>query len=255
MSMRTIARSSSNRKSASALASSVLPTPVGPRNRNEPVGRLGSATPARVRRTASDTAATALRLPDDALAQFVFHPQQLGGLALEHPPAGMPVHADTTSAMSSGPTSSLSMTSSCASGGRQRGVELLLDLRDAPVAQLGGLGQVTVALGALGLAAQRLQLLLELADDVDGVLLVLPAGGQLGQLLLVVGQLGTQLLQPLLRRVVLLLGQRHLLDLEPTHQALDLVDLDGPGVDLHPQPAGGLVDQVDGLVRQEAAVM
>ena len=52
--------------------------------------------------------------------------------------------------------------------------------------------------------------------------------------------------------VVLLLGQRHLLDLEATHQALDLVDLDGPGVDLHPQPGRGLVDQVDGLVRQEA---
>jgi hypothetical protein len=47
MSMRTIARSSSNRNSASALASSVLPTPVGPRNRNEPVGRSGSEMPAR----------------------------------------------------------------------------------------------------------------------------------------------------------------------------------------------------------------
>src|ERR687898_85589 len=37
MSMRTMARSSSNRKSASDRASSVLPTPVGPRNRNEPL--------------------------------------------------------------------------------------------------------------------------------------------------------------------------------------------------------------------------
>ena len=76
---------------------------------------------------------------------------------------------------------------------------------------------------------------------------------QLGQLLLLVGQLGAQLLQPFLGGGVLLLGQRHLLDLEPAHQPLDLVDLDGPGVDLHPQPRRGLVDQVDGLVRQEAA--
>ena len=53
MSMRTIARSSSKRKSASDFASSVLPVPVGPRNRNDPVGRLGSAMPARERRTAS----------------------------------------------------------------------------------------------------------------------------------------------------------------------------------------------------------
>ena len=55
-----------------------------------------------------------------------------------------------------------------------------------------------------------------------------------------------------LRRGVLLLGQRHLLDLEATNQPLDLVDLDGPGVDLHPQPRRRLVDQVDGLVGQEA---
>src|SRR5205809_105940 len=40
MSMRTIDSSVSNRNSASALQSSVLPTPVGPRNRNEP-GLLG----------------------------------------------------------------------------------------------------------------------------------------------------------------------------------------------------------------------
>ena len=134
---------------------------------------------------------------------------------------------------------------------RQRGVEFLLHLGDAPVPQLGGLGQVAVALGALGLPAQRLQLLLEFADDVDRVLLVLPPGGQLGQLFLLVGQLGAQLLQALFGRLVLLLGQRHLFDLEPAHQPLDLVDLDGPRVDLHLQPAGGLVDQVDGLVRQE----
>src|SRR6266480_3380851 len=46
MSMRMTARSSSNRNSASARASSVLPTPVGPRNRNDPIGRLGSLNPA-----------------------------------------------------------------------------------------------------------------------------------------------------------------------------------------------------------------
>ncbi len=50
---------------------------------------------------------------------------------------------------------------------------------------------------------------------------------------------------------VRLLRQRHLLDLQPAHRALDRVDLDGPGVDLHAQPGRGLVDEVDGLVRQE----
>ena len=55
---------------ASALVSSVLPTPVGPRNMNEPIGRLGSCRPARARRTAVDTAAHRLALADDALGEL-----------------------------------------------------------------------------------------------------------------------------------------------------------------------------------------
>src|SRR5204863_104484 len=67
MSMRTIAWSSSNRNWAIALVSSVLPTPVGPRNRNEPIGRLGSCRPARARRTALATARTASSWPTTLL--------------------------------------------------------------------------------------------------------------------------------------------------------------------------------------------
>ncbi len=84
MSMRTIAVSSSNRKAASALVSSVLPTPVGPRNMNEPIGRLGSCSPARARRTAVETAVHRLVLADDALGQRLLHLQELFALALQH---------------------------------------------------------------------------------------------------------------------------------------------------------------------------
>src|SRR5712692_7672623 len=66
MSSRTMARSSSNKNSASARAVSVLPTPVGPRNMNEPTGRCGSCKPARARRTAL---ATASRASDRKLRQ------------------------------------------------------------------------------------------------------------------------------------------------------------------------------------------
>ena len=59
MSIRTIASSLSNRKFASALHSSVLPTPVGPKNKKEPIGRFGSDKPARLRRIAFETASTA----------------------------------------------------------------------------------------------------------------------------------------------------------------------------------------------------
>src|SRR5207245_1402470 len=46
MSSRTMAASLSNRNCASARASSVLPTPVGPRNLKLPMGRPGSCMPA-----------------------------------------------------------------------------------------------------------------------------------------------------------------------------------------------------------------
>ena len=51
---------------------------------NEPIGRFGSCRPARARRTAVDTAVTASALADDALADLLFHLQQLVALALEH---------------------------------------------------------------------------------------------------------------------------------------------------------------------------
>ncbi len=51
-------------------------------------GRSGSEIPARARRTASDTAATAVVLADHATAELLLHPQQLRGLALEQPARG-----------------------------------------------------------------------------------------------------------------------------------------------------------------------
>ena len=55
----TISFSSPNIHSASALARSVLPTPVGPTNMNEPIGLLGSLSPALALRIARATAETA----------------------------------------------------------------------------------------------------------------------------------------------------------------------------------------------------
>src|ERR1035438_632625 len=63
MSMRIINFSSSNKNSANARANSVLPTPVGPRKMNDPIGRLLSDKPARLRRTALDTRANASSCP------------------------------------------------------------------------------------------------------------------------------------------------------------------------------------------------
>ena len=56
MSKRSRLDSEPNRNSASALASSVLPVPVGPAKRSTAVGLLGSFMPERATRTASATA-------------------------------------------------------------------------------------------------------------------------------------------------------------------------------------------------------
>ena len=48
----------SNNERAKVFASSVLPTPVGPRNINEPIGLFSSLSPALARITAFDTAVT-----------------------------------------------------------------------------------------------------------------------------------------------------------------------------------------------------
>ena len=107
MSMRIIARSSSNRNSASARAVSVFPTPVGPRKMNDPVGRLGSPRPARLRRTALATAVIASRWPmtrwPSSSSSFSSRSRSLSSILL----TGMPVHRLTISAMSSASTSSL----------------------------------------------------------------------------------------------------------------------------------------------------
>ena len=76
-----MAFSSSNKNSASARESSVLPTPVGPRKMNEPIGRFSSCKPARARRTAFDTALIASSWPMTRCMQALFHLHEFLALA------------------------------------------------------------------------------------------------------------------------------------------------------------------------------
>ncbi len=72
------------------------------------------------------------------------------------------------------------------------------------------------------------------------------------RLLAQLGQFGLDGLAPLLGGGVLLLAERVQFDVELLDAPLHLVDLEGHGVDLDAQLAGGFVHQVDGLVGQEA---
>ncbi len=109
MSIRTIARSSSNRNSASARASSVLPTPVGPRKMKLASGRFGSCRPARERRIASETSCNANSCPTTRSrrrSSIVSNFCTSASINLE---TGICVHFETISAISSASTSSLSI--------------------------------------------------------------------------------------------------------------------------------------------------
>ena len=166
---------------------------------------------------------------------------------------GMPVHLATTSATSSSSTSSFRRRPwPCCSARRAFAASsCLLELVERAEAQLGGAVQVAAALGVGHGRPRGVDLLRDLADPPDGVLLDLPARLERGRALLQVAELPVEPLEALPGRLVALLRQRDALDLELHDAALDLVELGRHGVDLDPQPRGGLVDQVDRLVGEE----
>ena len=124
-------------------------------------------------------------------------------------------------------------------------------LLERAVLELGRGRVVGLALGLLDPDVERLELRLGRADRRDRGLLGLPALLHRAGLLLDVGELLLERLEPRLRGVVGLLAQGLALDLELDAPPLELVELDRHRVDLHPQPRRGLVDEVDRLVRQE----
>ena len=126
--------------------------------------------------------------------------------------------------------------------------ELLLELGEDPVPDLGDAREVAEALLALGLHAQLVDLPLDLGDALERVLLARPARAELVTDGLRLGELALDRLADALG----LVRHRRELDLELPHAALGLVELDGRGVDLHAQPRRRLVDEVDRLVGKEA---
>ena len=77
--------SESNRAWARARDNSVLPTPVGPRKMNEPIGRREVLDSARARSTASATRRTASSWPITRSCRDLVEAEQLLTLTLEQP--------------------------------------------------------------------------------------------------------------------------------------------------------------------------
>eukprot|EP01136_Pigoraptor_vietnamica_P037821 Opistho-1_new@106316 len=133
-----------------------------------------------------------------------------------------------------------------------RVLELLLQLRQLAVLQLGDLVEVALALELLDLRADAVDVFLQVRRALGRGLLGLPHLVQIGRLALELRDVLLDQAEALLRGLVLLLAHRLALDLQLDQPAVELVHHLGLGVDLDLDLGRGLVDQVDGLVGQEA---
>src|SRR5579884_1690649 len=159
MSTRKYASSEPNRNSASAFAIKVLPTPVGPTKRKEPIGRRGSFSPERARRMASAIASIASSWPTilSCSRSSMWSSRSVSASSIWL--TGTPVHFATSSAMSSSSTTSSMFFS--APPLLARLVQLLLE-PDGFLAQLGGALVLAGGAGGLLLGARSLELVLQL---------------------------------------------------------------------------------------------
>jgi len=80
----------------------------------------------------------------------------------------------------------------------------------------------------------------------------LPALCQSIGFLFQINQLFFKTLQAILRSFIILFFQRFPLNLQLNNPAVQLIQLFRLGIHLHAQAAGGLINKVDGLIRQEA---
>ena len=101
--------SSSNKYSAKAFASSVLPTPVVPKKINEPIGFFKSFNPALLLRIASATATMASSCPTTRLCNSSSKCNNFSRSLCNIFETGMPVAFATLSAISSASTSSFNI--------------------------------------------------------------------------------------------------------------------------------------------------
>ena len=112
MSKRIIERWLPNKNSARHRATSVLPTPVGPRKRNEPTGRCGFFKPARERRIARAKAEIAGRCEITRLCNSFSMRRSFFDSPSLSETIGMPVQRAMTSSMSLRLTSPITIWSS-----------------------------------------------------------------------------------------------------------------------------------------------
>ncbi len=123
-------------------------------------------------------------------------------------------------------------------------------LAQCAITQAGGIFQLVFTFSLLHFQAGLLNFFLGALQAGDGLFFGLPAGVQLAGMLLQIGQLFFDALQALFGGLILFFLEGLTLDFKLHDLAVHLVQSLRFGVDLGPQAGGGLVDQIDGFVRQ-----
>ena len=132
------------------------------------------------------------------------------------------------------------------------GLNLFLDLRKAAVTQLCGSFPVAGGASFVLVLAQVVELFFELANAGNRYFFAVPALFETSRLAAQAFEFVFHMAEPLPRGGVLLLAEGQSFDFEVSDAPVDLVDFDRHRADLQAQRGTGLVDQIDGLVGQEA---
>ena len=131
-------------------------------------------------------------------------------------------------------------------------LELLFELRQVAILELRGLFIFAVLFGELNVAVELFDLLAQLLYLPDGLLLVFPLRLHGLEGFTVLGQLFLELCKARLRELVVLVFERSFLDLHLDDLTVDHVELGRHRVHLGADHRAGLVDEVDGLIGEEA---
>ena len=131
-------------------------------------------------------------------------------------------------------------------------LELLFKLGKIAVFELRGLFVFAVLFGKLNVAVELFDLLTQLLYLPDGLLLVFPLRLHGLEGFAVLGQLFLELCKARLRELVVLVFERSFLDLHLDDLTVDHVELGRHRVHLGADHRAGLVDEVDGLIGEEA---
>jgi len=193
-----------------------------------------------------------LVLADHPFVQLIAQAQKFLALALQEPrdrnarPAGNDHgHIVRTDLLADHPNAA-----GLLGDGRFLGGQVLFQAGQSAVTQFGGPVEVVVAFGFLDGELGRFDILLDMAQDLDGLLLLFPLGQVAALLLLEVGQLLFELFQPVEGSLIGLAAQGLALDFELHDLAVGLIQFRRQRIDLGADHGRRLIDQVDGLVRK-----